>query len=639
MRGRRPIAALFAALLASGAAGATDLPQLREGSPVTVYFRSGGQITGTLVEQTDETLTLDRAGGRVRVRAATIREVDGEPAPTAGAQELPPTFRTIAVTYEYSGWQTGTEKILIDLGRRRLAQDREIRTTVAGVETPLEPRRLLFDGQKLYGLPDDGKVAISMPLPADDLREAAFGDERALGPAIGDRVILGRPCRQYRRSNGSVWYWQGVLMREEVANPLGARFNFTREATALEVDVAIAAEAFELPAGIAVKTVEETMAGLESALAKLRDAGSGAARTDARAPAPSRASGDGTGDHPAVERLIADLRSRSDHRFEAELLSGISGLRAQPGRGGPIVVGRVVVDGPEDPRTVIAQMEILPGGYFADRVGDAARPIAFRLHGYAPLDVRLEEGAGREEIVYVGDVVLERLPARDLATVRGRISVDGPASAATVTAQIKAPANTSSGGTSPRRAGGWPPTLHAALDSSGAFRFDGLSPAAYTIRLRAPGQAEKFHEVSLRAGEEKDLGTIGIEAARTVRISYLASRSSAFSGAAPGEAQLRQNQKLRVPGDHWRESEEKWGRGYGDTFTLMQKDGRIYPWVFYQPARLADLGPGRLEDFLSGADSRARFEPPGKISFSDGHVYILDHQTFGYWLLFRVEVE
>ena len=48
-------------------------------------------------------------------------------------------------------------------------------------------------------------------------------------------------------------------------------------------------------------------------------------------------------------------------------------------KGGAVVVGRVVVeDGKTDPQDVMAQMPILPDGYFAGEVGDLKRPISFR---------------------------------------------------------------------------------------------------------------------------------------------------------------------------------------------------------------------------------------------------------------------
>ncbi|MHC5182778.1 MAG: redoxin domain-containing protein, partial [Planctomycetota bacterium] len=56
---------------------------------------------------------------------------------------------------------------------------------------------------------------------------------------------------------------------------------------------------------------------------------------------------------------------------------------------GHVIVGQVVLDGEGDVREVNAQMEILSGGYFAGPVKDLNRPVGFRMHQYAPYDLKL----------------------------------------------------------------------------------------------------------------------------------------------------------------------------------------------------------------------------------------------------------
>jgi predicted DNA-binding antitoxin AbrB/MazE fold protein len=261
----------FAALLMLTyvtAAAAAEVPRLREGANVTVRLRSGGQISGTLVEQTKKQLTIKQGSGLIRVDVATIEEVEGDRAVEV-VEETPAPFRTVVVTYEYSGWQKGRETTYVDLTRRRLATENNLKSEFAGQEGPVGAQRLIFDGEHFYGITRDG-TAIEVKLPANDLLPAAFGSESASGEPVGERTILDRKCKEYRRANGSVFYWQGILMREEVKNALGERFNYAREAVELKLDSEIALEKLQLPEGTRIQTAEETFKQLEDSLAKLR---------------------------------------------------------------------------------------------------------------------------------------------------------------------------------------------------------------------------------------------------------------------------------------------------------------------------------------------------------------------------------
>lgn len=70
---------------------------------------------------------------------------------------------------------------------------------------------------------------------------------------------------------------------------------------------------------------------------------------------------------------------------------------------GHVVVGRLIVeDGKTDSELVLAQMPILPDGYFVGEVADLQRPICFRAQGYQALDVPLAGKKG--DVVSVGEV-------------------------------------------------------------------------------------------------------------------------------------------------------------------------------------------------------------------------------------------
>ena len=114
---------------------------------------------------------------------------------------------------------------------------------------------------------------------------------------------------------------------------------------------------------------------------------------------------------PGVERLLDELADQKKPVLAAQWLLAIVKARqtVRTYRKGHVVVGRLVVeDGRTDPELVMAQMPILPEGYFAGEVGDLVRPIAFRWHGYQNLDVPLEGKTG--DVVDVGTVILNPLP-------------------------------------------------------------------------------------------------------------------------------------------------------------------------------------------------------------------------------------
>ena len=53
---------------------------------------------------------------------------------------------------------------------------------------------------------------------------------------------------------------------------------------------------------------------------------------------------------------------------------------------GHVIVGRVQLEGTDDPEFIRSQMMIFEDGFFSDAVRDLNRPIAFRMLGYHPVD-------------------------------------------------------------------------------------------------------------------------------------------------------------------------------------------------------------------------------------------------------------
>ena len=178
---------------------------------------------------------------------------------------------------------------------------------------------------------------------------------------------------------------------------------------------------------------------------------------------------------------------------------------------GHVVVGRVVLtDGKLEPEFVLAQMEILPEGYFAGEVGDLERPIGFCGQGYRGLDVALKGKTG--DLVCVGTITMKPVAKREEAGLKGKVAVDDPTRGGSASVELSMsvpPPNTPHNGYSPRRR--WPGPIKVEVSKSGEFTAKGLAPGDYTMLVQATGHTRSMQKVSLPQGEEKDLGAISLK--------------------------------------------------------------------------------------------------------------------------------
>ena len=83
------------------------------------------------------------------------------------------------------------------------------------------------------------------------------------------------------------------------------------------------------------------------------------------------------------------------NREELEAKIAKATAEIQKRKMGHVIVGRVVLDGRGNVRDVCVQMEVLSEGYFAGPTKDLDRPVGFRMHQYAPYDLRRKDRFGR----------------------------------------------------------------------------------------------------------------------------------------------------------------------------------------------------------------------------------------------------
>lgn len=294
---------------------------------------------------------------------------------------------------------------------------------------------------------------------------------------------------------------------------------------------------------------------------------------------------------------------------------------------GYVVVGRVVLDGPGDPRHVAAQMEIFPDGCFAGEISDVVKPIGFRMHQYIPLDVQLKGRAS--DVMDIGTIHMKPMPSRDLADLTGKIELEGQNKAASASVQLSVmhgPVNTPHNGTSPRSPGGFPPPIVADIKADGKVSASGFSPMEYYCIVSAPGYVRQSFSVNFRAGKTTDIGVKRLERPQKLALSYVVAKALPFDLSQILQADLS-------GGDKWKATPDI----YGWDLEFKQESGGVFIHYSYAPCYLLDLGKGRIEDFKNVFNTAQLHDQPQHLKMQSGHVYLVNQVHWKRWIVFQVE--
>jgi uncharacterized GH25 family protein len=297
--------------------------------------------------------------------------------------------------------------------------------------------------------------------------------------------------------------------------------------------------------------------------------------------------------------------------------------------GGHIIVGRVVLDGQGDSRYVAAQMEILSDGYFAWATKDLIRPVGFRMHGYAPYDLKLKGMKG--SLVDVGTIHLTPLKKEQLASLKGEVTLEenGDSSQAVIYLTVmNGPINTHSNGIYPSKY--WPEPIEIHTIEDGIIEASGFSPIGYWCRVTAPGYLEKAFPVEFNAGQTLDLGTITLEKPRQIQLSYIVSEEPPFD--------LNNLETASIPaGTKWKALDNE--ECYGWDLEFAQDKGSIIIKYFYAPCYLRDLGEGEIADYVNVDKKKIGQEQPQNLKAKNEHVYLLHQEAWKRWVLFKIITE
>lgn len=297
--------------------------------------------------------------------------------------------------------------------------------------------------------------------------------------------------------------------------------------------------------------------------------------------------------------------------------------------GGHVIVGRVVLDGQGDARYVAAQMEILTDGFFAGETKDLIGPVGFRMHRYAPYDLKLKGMKG--SLVDVGTIHMTPLKEEQLVALKGKVALEdnGDSSQAVLYLSVSIdPINTPGNGFSPRRYWLQPVEIHA--NEKGLIEASGFSPISYYCRVTAPGYLEKAFPVEFNAGQTFDLGTVTLEKPRQISLSYIVSAEPPFD--------LNNLNTVSIPaGTKWKALDNE--ECYGWDLDFAQDKGSIIMRCSYGPCYLRDLGKGEIADYVNVDKSKVGQQQPQDLKAKNEHVYLLHQETWKRWVLFKIVTE
>lgn len=93
-------------------------------------------------------------------------------------------------------------------------------------------------------------------------------------------------------------------------------------------------------------------------------------------------------------------------------------------------------------------------------------------------------------------------------------------------------------------------------------------------------------------------------------------------------------QVILTGGSRWKATEDI----YGWDLEFKQDKGQLLFDKFYVPVSLVDLGPGEITDFVTKTKIQQAWRDPEEVDVQSGHVYLLNQEHWGRWVLFKLEI-
>lgn len=236
---------------------------------VTVYLKSGEVIKGTIESKTDDEVVIKKYGQSLSIKIDDVARITGGPSSKTPyvLKKLP--FSTAIITYECKGLQNGKEVAYIDAANNKVAIEDSLQTG-EGEFIIKENTRTIFDGSISYRIDLDKRKATSIKVEGDPI-SSWFGEQLYMGMATRKTSFLGKECNLYEKNGSSLIFWNGILLKEQIANPMGEKYNIAKEAVDIKLDIPISQDKFMVPADMPVKTLEEDLKDLSKGLEEITE--------------------------------------------------------------------------------------------------------------------------------------------------------------------------------------------------------------------------------------------------------------------------------------------------------------------------------------------------------------------------------
>lgn len=257
----------------------------------TIQLKSGQKAEGKILEEIENYLVVKLNDGKVETymiedidtidgkeiklflveqktkEAASVKNQKVEPA-NPPVNKLP--FSTVIITYKYKGSHRGKEIVYIDAVNNKAAQ--EIETTGHLFGQSLCKREMnIYDGNNFYHIDLGDKGGVKGEQKGSAISVIFGSEQRYADNYSGERPFLGKVCKIYKPTAGILYFWNGIILKEEVTNhPMGKDFNYTKEAVDIRLDVEIPADKFRVPPGIKLLTGEEMIGEMKKMFKKIK---------------------------------------------------------------------------------------------------------------------------------------------------------------------------------------------------------------------------------------------------------------------------------------------------------------------------------------------------------------------------------
>lgn len=313
-------------------------------------------------------------------------------------------------------------------------------------------------------------------------------------------------------------------------------------------------------------------------------------------------------------------------------------------RDGQVVVSRVHLQDRMDSTPIVTRTQVRDDGWFAAAL-HPSRQLAFRAHGYEPLDLPPPDAPG---IVRIPDLILKRVPEAETAEVRGKVI--GPAQSTTATIKlVVAPA---------------PPLWQDFGYESGAnfsavaatrrvpsgedFTFSGLAPIEYELHLSAPGCTTLKRTFVPDRRARLALGDIALIPAPKLVFEFV----SQFKTLAEARGFPQQRRTIECNGENrfrFTNQRDTLGNAFDlrlapgtdpDAVPPVPAPGQVKADFWFSPAQIHDLGKVSLVEIIASANDallRPAPQAPASVILQPGHTYFFECPDKNATCLFSVQ--